>query len=71
MSAPRLCVICFARVTNQNPLTVTCGPDCTAKHRGKKVPEPQFRHCPVCQSPVADDASRCGSCDNSLCEDDE
>lgn len=47
----RTCIICGARVRNMNPKVVTCGPDCTAKHRGKPAPElpeeggPKCMHC--------------------------
>lgn len=36
--AVRLCVVCGARVTNRNPFTKTCSPDCTAELH-KRSPE--------------------------------
>lgn len=40
----RLCVICGARVRNQNPKTTTCDPTCTrAKHAGRTRKE-QIEH---------------------------
>lgn len=58
----RLCIVCGARVRNQNPKCCTCSPECTAIRNHTISPEIHFRHCGVCQSPITDHATSCGAC---------
>jgi hypothetical protein len=40
----RLCVVCGAKVRNQNPKTVTCDPVCTAARKAGRTRPEQLRY---------------------------
>lgn len=62
-SVKRLCIICGARVRNQNPKTVTCSPDCTAKKNGQPEPEVEFNRCIHCNTAITDkEGNVCNAC---------
>ncbi len=58
----RKCVICGARVRNENPKTKTCSPDCTAKLHGKPPPEPYIPKCKHCGLATEDGSNICDGC---------
>lgn len=62
IGSARRCVICGARVRNQNPKANTCSPDCTAMRDKKPAPDMPTKLCGSCQSPIDDSATTCESC---------
>lgn len=65
----RLCVICGARVRNQNPKTTTCCPDCTAVKNGKPpTEEPEINICKYCGIAIDDDLWHCNACADTSIE---
>ena len=61
----RVCIVCGARIRNQNPKTVTCGPDCTSKKNHTEAPDPKFKTCGGCGIAIFNWEESCGFCDNA------
>lgn len=60
----RICIICGARVKNQNPKTVTCSPICTAKYHKLESSKSVYNYCADCGIAIHDDMVYCERCLN-------
>jgi predicted nucleic acid-binding Zn ribbon protein len=64
MKKIKKCVVCGAKVRNQNPKTITCSPECTAKKNHEEAPDPKFKTCPGCGIAILNWEDDCGFCTN-------